>query len=109
MMCSRLHGLCKRFLGKQDRTCSEYTICTKHSQQARAHHWYLACHSVFNSAERKYQVMFLYFFLQMAVNLGEEGFASCGSDGLVVLWKVSFLVLVLIRFLFYECLVSFFC
>ena len=25
----------------------------------------------------------------MAVNLGEEGFASCGSDGLVVLWKVS--------------------
>lgn len=26
---------------------------------------------------------------QMAVNLGEEGFASCGSDGLVVLWKVS--------------------
>ena len=24
----------------------------------------------------------------MAVNLGEEGFASCGSDGLVVLWKV---------------------
>lgn len=27
---------------------------------------------------------------KMAVNLGrEEGFASCGSDGLVVLWKVS--------------------
>ena len=25
----------------------------------------------------------------MAVNLSEEGFASCGSDGLVVLWKVS--------------------
>ena len=25
----------------------------------------------------------------MAVNLGREGFASCASDGLVVLWKVS--------------------
>ncbi|XP_066020813.1 WD repeat-containing protein 41 isoform X3 [Pocillopora verrucosa] len=25
--------------------------------------------------------------IHMAVNLGEEGFASCGSDGLVVLWK----------------------
>lgn len=24
----------------------------------------------------------------MAVDLGEEGFASCGCDGLVVLWKV---------------------
>ncbi|KAL9986795.1 hypothetical protein ACROYT_G000993 [Oculina patagonica] len=24
---------------------------------------------------------------QMALNLGEEGFASCGCDGLVVLWK----------------------
>ena len=29
----------------------------------------------------------------MAVNLGGEGFASCGSDGLVVLWKVSSVVL----------------
>lgn len=27
--------------------------------------------------------------INMAVNLGEEGFASCGSDGLVVLWKDS--------------------
>ena len=26
---------------------------------------------------------------KMAVNLGREGFASCASDGLVVLWKVS--------------------
>lgn len=34
----------------------------------------------------------------MAVTLGEEGFASCGSDGLVVLWKVSLLVLMLITF-----------
>ena len=25
----------------------------------------------------------------MAVDLGVEGCASCGSDGLVVLWKVS--------------------
>ncbi|XP_078372588.1 WD repeat-containing protein 41-like [Oculina patagonica] len=25
--------------------------------------------------------------INMAVNLGEEGFASCGCDGLVVLWK----------------------
>ena len=26
---------------------------------------------------------------KIAVNLGREGFASCASDGLVVLWKVS--------------------
>ena len=40
---------------------------------------------------------------KMAVNLGrEEGFASCGSDGLVVLWKVSRLLDRAVFFLF-EC------
>jgi len=32
--------------------------------------------------------IFRFLFSKMAVDLGEEGFASCGCDGLVVLWKV---------------------
>ena len=43
--------------------------------------------------------MFAFFSLKMAVNLGEEGFASCASDGLVVLWKVISVVFVIITFL----------
>lgn len=36
--------------------------------------------------------LFFCLFLKMTVNLGREGFASCGSDGLVVLWKVRSVV-----------------
>ena len=32
----------------------------------------------------------IHFLLKMAINCGVEGFASCGSGGLVVLWKVCY-------------------